>query len=172
MPLRLNVGVTKKLGLPAYSSIGASCNLELELENGLLRDPAGFRDQVEGAFLAARQAVDDELARLQARAGASEVREAGDGHGHRDDGHTGNGSHDGNGARAGNGSPAPRPVAHHGRAGKPATPSQVRAIVSIARRQRADLDGLLCDHGVTRPEALLLADASRLIDQLKAAAEA
>ena len=45
----------------------------------------------------------------------------------------------------------------------------MRAFVSIARRQRADLDGLLCDHGVTRPEELSLADASKLIDQLKAA---
>ena len=68
MPLRLNVGVSKKLGLPAYSSIGASCNLDLELENGILRDPAGFRDQVRDAFLAARKAVDDELARLRAQA--------------------------------------------------------------------------------------------------------
>ncbi len=67
MPLRLNVGVSKKLALPAYSSIGASCNLEVELENSLLRDPAGSRDQVQGAFLAARRAVDDELSRLQAR---------------------------------------------------------------------------------------------------------
>ena len=58
------------------------------------------------------------------------------------------------------------------RVGKPATPGQVRAIVAIARRQRADLDGLLCDHGVARPEELSLADASRLIDQLKAAGEA
>jgi hypothetical protein len=31
MPLRLNVGVSRKLGLPAYSSIGASCNLEAVL---------------------------------------------------------------------------------------------------------------------------------------------
>jgi hypothetical protein len=58
------------------------------------------------------------------------------------------------------------------RPGKPATASQVRAIVSIARRQGADLDGLLCDLGVTRPEELTLADASTLIDQLKAAAQA
>ena len=38
MPLRLDVGVSKKLGLPAYSSIGASCNLEVELDDGLLCD--------------------------------------------------------------------------------------------------------------------------------------
>jgi hypothetical protein len=48
----------------------------------------------------------------------------------------------------------------------------VQAIVSIARRQHADLDGLLCDLGVTCPEELSLTDASRLIDQLKAAAGA
>jgi hypothetical protein len=160
MPLRLNVGVSKKLGLPAYSSVGASCNLDLELENGILRDPAGFRDQVQGAFLAAQRAVDDELARLQTGGDPGETREALAINGHR------------NGVHATNGRPAARPEVHHGRVGKPATASQVRAIVSIARRQHADLDGLLCDLGVTRPEELSLADASRLIDQLKASAQA
>jgi hypothetical protein len=156
MPLRLNVGVSKKLGLPAYSTVGASCNLEVELENGLLRDPAGFRDQVQGAFLAAQRAVDDELARLQAEAEPGETRPSFATNGHA------------NGAHATNG----RPEVHHGRVGKPATASQVRAIVSIARRQHSDLDGLLGDLGVTRAEELSLAEASRLIDQLKAAAQA
>jgi hypothetical protein len=160
MPLRLNVGVSKKLGLPAYSSIGASCNLDLELENGLLRDPAGFRDQVQGAFLAARKAVDDELARLQAVGDQVEPREPVAINRHS------------NGVPADNGKPAARLEVHAPRVGKPATASQVRAIVSIARRQHADLDGLLCDLGVTRPEELSLADASKLIDQLKAAAQA
>ena len=46
----------------------------------------------------------------------------------------------------------------------------MRAIVTIARRQHADLEGLLRDeYGVARPEDLSLADASRLIDQLKVA---
>jgi hypothetical protein len=133
---------------------------EVELENGVLRDPAGFRDQVRGAFLAARKAVDDELARLQDGGGPIEAREATTINGH------------GNGVHAGNGKPAPRLEAHPARVGKPATASQVRAIISIARRQHADLDGLLRDLGVTRPEELSLADASRLIDQLKAAAGA
>jgi hypothetical protein len=160
MPLKLNVGVSKKLGLPAYSSIGASCNLEVELDNGLLLDPAGFRDRARGAFLAAEQAVDDELARLQAHGEPGEARGATPTNGRR------------NGVLAGDGLPALRPEARPARTGKPATASQVRAIVSIARRQRADLDGLLCDLGVTRPEELTLADASGLIDQLKAAATA
>jgi hypothetical protein len=160
MPLRLNVGVSKKLGLPAYSSVGASCNLEVELENGLLRDPAGFRDQVQGAFLAAQRAVDDELARLMAEAEPAETRPslATNGHTH--------------GVHVTNGNSTPRLEAHSARVGKPATTSQVRAIVSIARRQHADLDGLLGDLGVTRAEELSLAEASRLIDQLKAAAQA
>jgi hypothetical protein len=38
MPLRLNVGVSKKVGLPEYSSAGAHCELELEVESGLLDD--------------------------------------------------------------------------------------------------------------------------------------
>jgi hypothetical protein len=160
MPLRLNVGISKKLGLPAYSSVGASCNLDLELENGVLSDPAGFRDQVRGAFAAARRAVDDELARLRAGGEPIEAHETPVINGH------------GNGVQAGNGKPAPRLEAHPARVGKPATASQVRAITSIARRQHADIDGLLCDLGVTRPEELSLADASKLIDQLKAAARA
>ena len=159
MPLRLNVGVSKKLGLPAYSSIGASCNLEVELDHGLLLDPAGFRDRVRGAFLAAEQAVNDELARLQAHAEPSETRDATPTNGRR------------NGVHAGDGLPAVRHEARRARTGKPATASQVRAIVSIARRQRADLDGLLCDLGVTRPEELSLAEASKLIDQLKLAGQ-
>jgi hypothetical protein len=153
MPLRLSVGVSKKLGLPGYSSIGASCQLDLEVENGLLRDPPGFRDQVRGAFAAARQAVDDELDRHRAPDGAGEAPGVATTNGHRD------------GVPAVNGTPEARRAA----TGKLATPSQVRAIVSIARRQHADLDGLLCDHGVTRPEELSLADASKLIDHLKAA---
>ena len=160
MPLKLNVGVSKKLGLPAYSSIFASCNLEVELDNGLLLDPAGFRDRARGAFLAAEQAVDDELDRLQVQGESGANREAMATNGHPE------------GHHASNGTPVARPEVRRNPTGKPATPSQVRAIVSIARRQRADLDGLLCDLGVTRPEELTLADASGLIDQLKAAATA
>ena len=158
MPLSLNVGVSRKLGLPEYSSAGASCNLELELPEGLLQtDLDEFQHRVRDAYVAAHQAVNDELARLQAQAqvGAAPgpTGRVVD-HANRDVDR-----------------PAPRPGA--GRAGpsRPATPSQVKAILSIARKQRADLDGLLCELGVTRPEDLSLAEASRLIDQLKLAGQ-
>lgn len=63
MPLKLNVGVCKKLGLPGYSSVGADCHIELELEPGLLEQPEAFKSRVRAAFVAARTAVDEELAR-------------------------------------------------------------------------------------------------------------
>jgi hypothetical protein len=162
MALRLNVGVSRKLGLPEYSSAGASCHLELELPEGLLQtDLDEFQHRVRDAYVAAHQAVNDELARLQAQAqvGAAPgptgcvVDRAGR-EGVRDDDR-----------------PAPRPGAGRSGPSRPATPSQVKAILSIARKQRADLDGLLCELGVTRPEDLSLADASKLIDQLKLAGQ-
>src|SRR4051812_43422990 len=67
MPLRLTVGVSKKLGMPAYSSVGASCNIELEVESRLLESNLDdFHEQVRAAYRAAELAVNDELARLQA----------------------------------------------------------------------------------------------------------
>jgi hypothetical protein len=66
MPMKLNVGVSRKVGLPNYGSVGASCNLELELDAALLdRDLDAFHSQIRGAYVAAHQAVHDELARLQ-----------------------------------------------------------------------------------------------------------
>ena len=164
MPLRLNVGVSRKLGLPEYSSAGASCHLEIELPEGLLQaDLDEFQHRVRDAYVAAHQAVNDELARLlaQAQAGAGAAP-----------GPTGRVvDRAGREAVPDDDRPAPRPGAGRSRPSRPATPSQVKAILSIARRQRADLDGLLGERGVTRPEDLSLADASRLIDQLKLAGQ-
>ena len=37
MPLKLSVGVSRKLGLPGYSSLGASCLAEFDMDASLLR---------------------------------------------------------------------------------------------------------------------------------------
>ncbi len=66
MPMKLNVGLCRKIGQPDYGSLGASCNLELELSGSLLQDdPKAFQQQVRSAYNACRQAIDDELAKNQ-----------------------------------------------------------------------------------------------------------
>ena len=160
MPMKLNVGVSRKLGLPGYSSAGASCNVELELDSGLLQsDLAAFHVQVRGAFAAARQAVDEELNRLQALpVPLAAVTGPTNGHAHRN----GNGS-------------APHAIGLPTRAGPPrepsrksATPSQVNALYAIARSRCIDLEELLqAEWGVDRPENLSVREASEFIDRLK-----
>jgi hypothetical protein len=149
--LKLTVGVSRKLGLPEYSSIGASCHVELELvPDLLLYDVAAFHEQVRIAYSACEQAVHDELARLQTVPDpAVFVSPRANGHAP----YTGTPT---------NGFHGPR---------KPATANQLRAIRTLADRQGVNLVELLRhDFGAERPEALSLSDASRVIDALKAAA--
>jgi hypothetical protein len=71
MPLRLNVGLTKKVGLPAFGSIGATCHVEVELDANLLHDPENFQRHVRHAFSVCTQAVADELSRQTASQSAT-----------------------------------------------------------------------------------------------------
>jgi hypothetical protein len=165
MSMKLFVGVSRKVGLPDYGSVDASCGLELEVESGLLeRDLEAFHARVRDAYVAAHQAVHDELARLHAPlegqaegpARASAGRSTSNGHGK-----------DGPGDHSSQYQAAPP------RGRKPATASQVRAIRAIARRRDAELGGLLRrEFDAGRPEDLSLRQASRLIDLLKDAEEA
>ncbi len=64
MPLKLNVGIQKKHGLPNYSSVGATCHVELELDQSLLVDDLdGFHDRIRRTYAACRDAVEAELNR-------------------------------------------------------------------------------------------------------------
>lgn len=63
MPMKLSVGLSKKIGLPDYGSLGASCHVELELDQSLVAsDLDGFHQRVQRTFVACRQAIEDELA--------------------------------------------------------------------------------------------------------------
>jgi hypothetical protein len=161
--MKLNVGVSRKVGLPNFGSVGASCNLELELDATLLeRDLDAFHTQIRGAYMAAHQAVHDELARLQAAGTQATTKPP-----PRD---AVNGSGPGNGHARGNGEAvlAGRTAAEAPRSGKPATASQVKAICSIARQRETDLVAILTSkYDVEKPEDLTLRQASTLIDWLK-----
>ena len=64
MPLILNVGLTKKIGQPNYGSLGATCHVEMELEQSLLEhDLDGFHERIRRIYLVCSQAISGELAR-------------------------------------------------------------------------------------------------------------
>ncbi|NQU24428.1 MAG: hypothetical protein HQ567_24360 [Candidatus Nealsonbacteria bacterium] len=78
MPMKLNVGVSRKIGQPDYGSLGATCIVEVELSSALLQDDLeGFHRQVRAAYDACRQAVSDELARNQSAGLETNHRRAG-----------------------------------------------------------------------------------------------
>ena len=61
MPMKLNIGLARKVGLPEYSSICASCNVEVELNGSMVFDDLeGFHRHVRNAFIACRQVLTNE----------------------------------------------------------------------------------------------------------------
>ena len=147
MPLTLNVGLSRKVGLPHYGSLGASCNVQVELEASLLQcDLESFHRHVRSAYAACAQAVKEELARHQ----------------HPDDethslAPATSGNTAGDNGKNGKSSPA-----------RPATQSQVRAIHSLAQRQGVDVAQMLCEQfGVADPAELKLREASHVIGALQ-----
>jgi hypothetical protein len=51
--MKLNIGLARKVGLPEYSSICASCNVEVELNGSMVFDDLeGFHRHVRQAYVA------------------------------------------------------------------------------------------------------------------------
>ena len=184
MSVKLNIGLSRKVGEASFGSRGASINLEVELDNGVLNDPGQLRDRVQDLYVLARQSVDEELQR-PAEAGPSEPSHT-NGNGHGRISHTANGSghknghangtngrvkkgrspNNGNGPNSGNG--------HINGTGQGrievarATQSQIRAIFAISKRHGLDPHTVISErYRVHKMEDLTIREASALIDDLK-----
>jgi hypothetical protein len=154
--LKLHAGVSKKVGLPGFSSASASCTIEAELDSSLLQDHAGFQIVVQRAYQSCEQAVQDQIARLTSEgAEASQPQEV----------------VEIRTSPAISGATVTRiPAAHFTSQPnpRPATASQVKAIRAIAARRKIDLVGLLRERfGLTTADELGIRQASTLIDELK-----
>ena len=166
--LKLHAGVSKKVGLPGFSSASASCTIEAELDGSLLQDREGFQTVVQRAYQSCEQAVEDQIARLthgngsdasQTNAQPQEVVEVRTSPAIRGVAVTAKGAETRETNRAVFGdAPSPRP----------ATASQVKAIRAIAARRKIDLVGMLRERfGLTTADELGIRQASNLIDELK-----
>ena len=162
MSTKVILGVCRKIGQPDYGSIGASCNVELELESSLLqRDFNGFHEYVRQAYAACQQAVDDQLDRHQQVNGPA--TSAHPGRASRASAETQSRPESQADPSMGNG--------HNGNGGRPATEKQLTYI----RQLSGQIKGLgvrrldtLADNMFGKPVAGLSSlDASGLIDCLK-----
>lgn len=174
MPMTVKVGHAKKVGQPDFGSLGASCEIELELDGSLLfHDLDGLQQKVQTAYTACRQAVNDELAGQTGSAAASAMQSSNnaehppiqtngqDRSSSVSSPRTNPNRESTNGSQGSpNGRTAPRPR-------RAATSAQLRALHSIATRQNFNLTELLRDRfHIYKAEELSLREASQLIDEL------
>jgi DNA polymerase IIIc chi subunit len=159
--MTVKVGLAKKVGQPDFGSLGASCNIELELDGGLLfNDLEGLQQKIQTAYVACRQAVNDELDGRQ-REEAVTVN------GHEQPAERQNRLSSEFGSNQTN--PPRRTQTSNGKH-RAATTSQVRALHAIATRQGFNLTELLRERfKLYRAEELSVGQASRLIDDLNQA---
>src|SRR6476661_6134426 len=61
MPLKLDVGLTRKVTDNNYGSRGASVNIELEVDGSLVADPTRLRERIRELFGLVRTALAEEL---------------------------------------------------------------------------------------------------------------
>jgi hypothetical protein len=166
MPLRANIGISRKVADNNFGSRGATVNLEVELDSSLIQEPERLQERIRQVFRLAQQSVDEELARqTSGNDGSNGHAAAATGNGN------GNSRQNGNSQPNGNGSPASSNGARNATNGHGASAKQL----DYARQLAKSIQGL----GIRRLEALaqkmyskpLTAmssmDASGLIDTLK-----
>jgi hypothetical protein len=176
MPLLINVGLNRKASKD-FQSVGVSLNMTAELDQGLLSDPPRLQSEVQRIYSLAEDALERQISTMSAEpapkqdalakatttgvpmaAGQPQLGHANGGN--HVNGHA-NGHSNGHGGHATNGSA-------YGGMIRRATESQVRALRSIAKRNRLDLDHeVFQEFGVEGADQLDVKQASALIDLLK-----
>jgi len=68
MSIRLHIEVCKKEGTDHFGSIGATCGLDLEIDQSALADPAAAVARIRGYYSFCETAMNEELARLRTSA--------------------------------------------------------------------------------------------------------
>jgi hypothetical protein len=163
MPLKTNVGVSRKVADNNYGSRGASVNLEVELDSTLINDPERFHDRIRQVFRLAQQAIDNELGRQQSTGtppntnGAANGHSTSNGNGHstsNGNGQYGNGTS--NGHRNGGTTASERQLNYAKQLSKGINGLGIRRLETLAQKM------------FNKPLASLTTlDASGLIDTLK-----
>ena len=139
MPMKLTVGLSKKLGESNYGSRGASIGLEVELDAGLLANPILLLEQIRQLYTLVRSAMTEELNRSKDLLGAPSSA---------------------NGA-------ASKSTAGNGRHNLPATKKQISALFTIAKNRNVDLKRMLEERfQIGKPDDLTIQQASLVIDEL------
>ena len=165
MPMKLNVGLSRKVGEPNYGSRGATVNLELEIDSTLVAEPERLQERIRDLFGLAKASIDEELQseptrpapdaqRSNGRAATNTRQAHANGRNGASRGATTGSRSNGNGRQTANNPP-------------PATASQVRALHAIANRLGLNLEAEIQDRfDITDAATLTIAEASQLIDDL------
>ena len=171
MPMKLNVGLSRKVGEPNYGSRGATVNLELEIDSTLVAEPERLQERIRELFGLANASIDEELHVEPTQPAANAQHSTGqaattprqphaNGRNGASRGTTNGYRSNGNGRQSANNSP-------------PATASQIRALHAITNRLGLNLETVLQDRFNLGDAAVLtVAEASQLIDELNATSTA
>ena len=153
MPLKLNIGLSRKVGEANYGSRGASVNVELEVDGSLVSEPARLHERIRELFALVRHSLAEELNGAHPTAVSNGSPPA---------------AEPSNPATGGD----PRPESQTPRTGRAraATPAQVKAIYAIGRAGHlsdAEIAQRAQEQYGCSPEQLERRDASNFIDALK-----
>ncbi|TWU51148.1 hypothetical protein [Rubripirellula reticaptiva] len=137
---KLTVGLQQKIGQPNFGSVGASCVVEVQLDDHEAGDADVIEQRIRQAFARCRRSIDAELA-----------------------------SHDRSSVTSVAHQPSAAAVGKsHIQGQRPATDAQIRAIHTIASKAHVRLASELdAEFGVASPQSLTLQQASELIEKLK-----